>query len=72
MVRFRKRRNIGLMREADPWCRGGDGGNLRTFQMLIACASGADRFKVELQLDKCGLMPYFSGVTLILRKATAP
>ena len=25
----------------------------------IACASGADRFKVELQLDKCGLMPYF-------------
>ena len=27
----------------------------------IACASGADRFKVELQLDKCGLMPYFRG-----------
>lgn len=27
----------------------------------IACASGADRFKVELQMDKCGLMPYFQG-----------
>ncbi len=27
----------------------------------IACASGADRFKVELQLQKCGLMPYFEG-----------
>ena len=25
----------------------------------IACASGADRFKVELQLEKCGLMPFF-------------
>jgi HAD superfamily hydrolase (TIGR01509 family) len=25
----------------------------------IACASGADRFKVELQLKKVGLMPYF-------------
>lgn len=27
----------------------------------IACASGADRFKVELQLQKCGLMRYFEG-----------
>lgn len=27
----------------------------------IACGSGADRFKVELQLEKCGLMPYFKG-----------
>ena len=27
----------------------------------IACASGADRFKVELQLEKCALMPYFKG-----------
>ncbi|HYW56233.1 MAG TPA: HAD family phosphatase [Polaromonas sp.] len=27
----------------------------------IACASGADRFKVEMQLEKCGLMPYFKG-----------
>ncbi|HSV51644.1 MAG TPA: HAD family phosphatase [Burkholderiaceae bacterium] len=27
----------------------------------IACASGADRFKVELQLRKVGLMAYFEG-----------
>ncbi|WP_332775500.1 HAD family hydrolase [Polaromonas sp.] len=27
----------------------------------IACASGADRFKVELQLKKVGLMDYFDG-----------
>ncbi len=27
----------------------------------IACASGADRVKVELQLAKCGFMPYFEG-----------
>src|SRR4029078_13620649 len=27
----------------------------------IACASGADRFKVELQVEKFGLMPYFKG-----------
>jgi HAD superfamily hydrolase (TIGR01509 family) len=27
----------------------------------IACASGADRGKVELQLAKCGLLPFFEG-----------
>ena len=27
----------------------------------IACASGADRFKVEMQLRKVGLMDYFEG-----------
>ena len=30
-------------------------------QQRIACASGADRFKVELQLAKVGLMDFFSG-----------
>lgn len=30
-------------------------------QGRIACASGADRFKVELQLRKVGLMAYFEG-----------
>lgn len=30
-------------------------------QGRIACASGADRFKVEMQLSKVGLMPYFEG-----------
>jgi HAD superfamily hydrolase (TIGR01509 family) len=28
-------------------------------QGRLACASGADRFKVRLQLDKVGLLPYF-------------
>ena len=27
----------------------------------IACASGADRFKVEMQLAQVGLLPYFDG-----------
>lgn len=27
----------------------------------IACASGADRFKIEMQLTKVGLLPYFEG-----------
>ncbi|WP_096698996.1 HAD family phosphatase [Polaromonas sp. AER18D-145] len=31
------------------------------YEGRIACASGADRFKVELQLEKCGLMPSFHG-----------
>ena len=30
-------------------------------QQLIACASGADRFKVEMQLTKVGLIDYFDG-----------
>jgi HAD superfamily hydrolase (TIGR01509 family) len=30
-------------------------------QGRIACASGADRFKVEMQLVKVGLMPFFDG-----------
>ena len=31
------------------------------FEGRIACASGADRLKVELQLTKVALMPYFEG-----------
>ncbi|MDB5914416.1 MAG: family phosphatase [Ramlibacter sp.] len=31
------------------------------YQGRIACCSGADRFKVELQMRKCGLMSYFEG-----------
>jgi len=33
----------------------------RHTQQRIACASGADRFKVEMQLRKVGLMDYFAG-----------
>lgn len=31
------------------------------YNARIACASGADRFKVEMQLRKLGLMDYFEG-----------
>lgn len=63
LVRFRERRNLALMRDVLPIphavaavarLSGHFGGR-------IACASGADRFKVELQLEKCGLLDYFRG-----------
>jgi HAD superfamily hydrolase (TIGR01509 family) len=31
------------------------------FAGRIACCSGADRWKVEMQLAKCGLLPFFDG-----------
>lgn len=58
---FRGRRNEGLAEGLLP-VRGAleAVANIhRLYQGRIACASGADRFKVELQLEKCGLMPYF-------------
>jgi HAD superfamily hydrolase (TIGR01509 family) len=62
-ARFRERRNLGLIQRLLPIA-----GALEAVQALherhagrIACASGADRFKVELQLQQCGLMPYFEG-----------
>lgn len=63
LVRFRERRNVGLMERVQP-IRGAVGAVAVIHERLgarIACASGADRFKVELQLDRCGLMPYFEG-----------
>ena len=63
LVRFRERRNVGLIGGVQP-IRGAVGAVAVIHDRLegrIACASGADRFKVELQLDKCGLMPYFDG-----------
>lgn len=63
LVRFRERRNVGLIGGVQP-IRGAVGAVAVIHERLegrIACASGADRFKVELQLDKCGLMPYFDG-----------
>jgi HAD superfamily hydrolase (TIGR01509 family) len=63
LVRFRERRNESLMRDVKPIA-----GAVQAAAALhrhlaghIACASGADRFKVELQLAKCGLMPFFEG-----------
>ena len=58
---FRGRRNEGLAEGLLP-VRGAleAVAQIHTlYQGRIACASGADRFKVELQLEKCGLMPYF-------------
>jgi HAD superfamily hydrolase (TIGR01509 family) len=60
---FRGRRNEGLVEGLLP-VRGAleAVAQIHTlYQGCIACASGADRFKVELQLEKCGLMPYFKG-----------
>jgi HAD superfamily hydrolase (TIGR01509 family) len=63
MVRFRERRNTRLAHEVKPI-----EGAVEAVKHLharlkgrIACASGADRPKVEMQMQKCGLMPYFAG-----------
>jgi HAD superfamily hydrolase (TIGR01509 family) len=63
MVLFRERRNMGLMRDLKPIANAVEAvAKIHAlFEGRIACASGADRFKVELQLQKCGLMPYFNG-----------
>ena len=63
MVRFRERRNQGLMHGVQAIDGAVQAVSLihERFDGRIACASGADRFKVELQLEKCGLMPYFKG-----------
>ena len=62
-VRFRERRNVGLMHGVGPIPGALDAAALlhERHQGRIACCSGADRFKVELQLDKCGLLPLFTG-----------
>jgi HAD superfamily hydrolase (TIGR01509 family) len=63
LAEFRERRNVRLTAEVKP-IRGA----LQAVRELharvqgrIACASGADRGKVELQLKKCGLFEYFEG-----------
>ncbi len=63
MVQFRERRNLGLTRDLRAIEDAVDAVKKinEMFGGRIACASGADRFKVELQLEKCGLMPYFTG-----------
>ncbi|RYF37746.1 MAG: HAD family phosphatase [Comamonadaceae bacterium] len=63
MLQFRQRRNAGLVRDvkAIPGAVQAAAALHAALEGRIACASGADRFKVELQMDKCGLMPYFRG-----------
>ena len=61
--RFREQRNLGLLaglQAIDGAVQAVASIHAR-YAGRIACASGADRFKVELQLDKCGLMRYFKG-----------
>jgi HAD superfamily hydrolase (TIGR01509 family) len=63
LARFRERRNQALMRDLKP-IRNVGAAVAQVFenhQGRIACASGADRVKVELQLHKCGLMRWFEG-----------
>jgi HAD superfamily hydrolase (TIGR01509 family) len=62
-VRFREQRNERLIAGVQP-IRGAVDAVERIsdrFQGRIACCSGADRWKVEMQLAKCGLLPYFEG-----------
>lgn len=63
MVRFRERRNSRLMHEVKAIDGAVDAVKQlhARLQGRIACASGADRPKVEMQLAKCGLLPYFEG-----------
>ena len=63
LLRFRERRNEGLVQglEAIHGAVEAVGKIHALYNGRIACASGADRFKVELQLNKCGLMPFFKG-----------
>jgi beta-phosphoglucomutase-like phosphatase (HAD superfamily) len=60
---FRARRNERLDREVGPIAGAPEAVALIHDALAgrIACASGADRPKVELQLSRCGLMPFFQG-----------
>ena len=63
LASFRERRNAALMQRLQAIPGAVDAAALlhRHYAARIACASGADRIKVELQLAKCGLLPYFEG-----------
>ena len=63
MVRFRERRNVRLMNEVQAIEGALDAVKElhRRLDGRIACASGADLPKVLMQLEKCGLLPYFEG-----------
>lgn len=63
LASFRERRNAGLERELVA-IRNADVAVRTLHSRLdgrIACASGADLFKVRLQLEKVGLMQWFEG-----------
>ena len=62
---FRERRNAALMASLQPIRHAVEAVAQihERFAGRIAVASGADRKKMELQLAKCGLMPFFEGRT---------
>jgi HAD superfamily hydrolase (TIGR01509 family) len=62
-VRFRERRNEGLLAGVQPIRNAVPAVEAISdrFAGRIACCSGADRWKVEMQLAKCGLLPFFDG-----------
>jgi HAD superfamily hydrolase (TIGR01509 family) len=62
-VRFREQRNERLVAgvQAIPGAVDAVARISDRVQGRIACCSGADRWKVEMQLAKCGLLPYFEG-----------
>lgn len=63
LVRFRERRNVRLAEEVAP-IHGAPEAVRELHALLqgrIACASGADRPKVEMQLLKCGMYDFFEG-----------
>jgi HAD superfamily hydrolase (TIGR01509 family) len=62
-VRFRERRNEQLLAGVQP-IRNAPAAVARisdSLQGRIACCSGADRWKVEMQLARCGMLPWFEG-----------
>ncbi len=63
LAEFRERRNQGLRERLQPVRHAPEAvAHLhRRHAGRIACASGADLFKVRLQLEKTGLMPWFEG-----------
>lgn len=63
LERFRERRNqaLGQRLEPVPHIHAAMAALHPVFKDRMACASGADRFKVELQLKKVALHGYFAG-----------
>jgi HAD superfamily hydrolase (TIGR01509 family) len=63
LTEFQQRRNVALMEQlvAIPHIHDAVHRIHAHHDARIACASGADRFKVEMQLRKVGLMDYFEG-----------
>jgi HAD superfamily hydrolase (TIGR01509 family) len=63
LVRFRERRNERLLAGVEPIRHAVQAVAAISDRVRgrIACCSGADRWKVEMQLAKCALLPYFEG-----------